>query len=388
MAKLSAKNQVHYDNTLPKLQSTDWSEVRAGIHQLAALNIPILLRHLATGISQRRGALKLKAGCWVEATVDAAHRKNAALAVAALSGKLDAVTDLDLRGYTDLPPLGRLAGLRNLTLDESVTDLSPLAGLELDALTMYNTKVIDLRPLAALKALKALNLTGATELADLTGLEQVSGLSQLQLNRTQKIQSLATLTAISGLESLQLQGSAVEDLSGLAGMAKLTVLDLQGATALRLSSSVPLPQVEKLMISNAKATDLPLLGQLPGLTWLDAENLPITSLDAIAACPLNHLNLRGCKAITSFAPLAGMAGLTYLRLWETQISDLSPLSGLTAMEYLDLDTTQISDIAPLRALAALKTLDIRRCPNLDQTISRPWSGAEIATLLARYPAPV
>ena len=387
MAKLSAKNQLHYDNALPKLQSADWSEVRAGIHQIAALNIPILLRHLATGISQRSGALKLKAD-WVETNVDAAHRRNASMTIAVLSGKLDAAAHLDLRGYTELPPLGRLTGLRTLMLDESVTDLRPLAGLALAYLAMYNTKVTDLHPLAGLKSLKSLNLTGATELADLSGLELVSGLSQLHLNRTVKLQSLATLSVSGGLESLQLQGSAVEDLSGLAGMAKLTTLDLQRSTAPRLFSAVPLPQVEKLLISNAKATDLSLLSQLPGLTWLDVENLPIASLDTIADCALVHLSLRGCKAITDFAPLARMAGLTYLRLWEAQISDLSPLSGLTALEYLDLDTTQISDIAPLRALAALKTLDIRRCPNLDQTISRPWSAAEIATLLARYPVPV
>ena len=251
MAKLSPKNQVHYDNALPKLQSADWAEVQAGIEQIAALNIPILLRHLASGISCQ-WQLKRKARCWVEVTVDAAHRKDAALWIAVASGKLDAVVSLDLRGYTRVPPLQRLVALRQLYLDPGTTDLS-------------------------------------------------------------------------------------------------------------------------------------ILAQLPNLTWLRGDLTALTSLDGIDAAPgLQHLSLRGCKKITDFTPLARLTSLTYLRLWETQIEDLSPLSGLVELTYLDLNSTPIRDIAPLHRLSKLTTLHIH-CPNLpDQSMSGPWGGAALATLLARF----
>lgn len=48
--------------------------------------------------------------------------------------------------------------------------------------------------------------------------------------------------------------------------------------------------------------------------------------------------------------------VTWLSLWENQITDISPLRRLTNLTYLDLDTNQITDVSPISGLINLTKL--------------------------------
>ena len=62
--------------------------------------------------------------------------------------------------------------------------------------------------------------------------------------------------------------------------------------------------------------------------------------------------------VSDLSPLNSLTHLTRLELWENQISDLSPLSGLTALEWLNLYDNQISNLSPLSDLTTLEWLRV------------------------------
>lgn len=131
------------------------------------------------------------------------------------------VTELSLSalGVADLSPLAALKGLRVLDVSgrwdaaagqerrSPLKDLSPLRGLPLVDLTAHHAEVEDLSPLRGMK-LEALDVTG-TRVADLGPLRGMP-LRRLSLGFT-KASSLAPLAG-APLELLDLRGSAVADL--------------------------------------------------------------------------------------------------------------------------------------------------------------------------------
>ncbi len=96
------------------------------------------------------------------------------------------------------------------------------------------------------------------------------------------------------------------------------------------------------------------------LTWLGLYNNQISDLT-----PLSGLTKLGSgwggldlsnNQISNLAPLSGLTNLTWIGLSSNQISELSPLSGLTELSGLKLDSNQISNLAPLTGLSNLQSL--------------------------------
>ncbi len=73
----------------------------------------------------------------------------------------------------------------------------------------------------------------------------------------------------------------------------------------------------------------------------------VADLDKLREFDLNNTQ------IADLAPLAGLTGLTVLRLDNTQIADLAPLAGLTGLTGLWLDGVPAIDLRPLRGLGKL-----------------------------------
>lgn len=70
----------------------------------------------------------------------------------------------------------------------------------------------------------------------------------------------------------------------------------------------------------------------------------------------NRINPLILRAIT---PIAGLANLQSLNLWNTQVSDLAPIAGLANLQFLDLRGTQVGDLTPIANLPNLQSLDLR-----------------------------
>lgn len=120
---------------------------------------------------------------------------------------------------------------------------------------------------------------------------------------------------------------------------------------------------------------------LAGLTYLDAEERNIASLEGIQYCvDLTNLAVSG-NEIIDISPLSGLTNLTRLSLGFNNISDISALSDLTTLAKLDLESNQISDICPLAGLTYLTELIASR--NNIRNIN-PLAGlAKLTTLMLR-----
>jgi hypothetical protein len=144
----------------------------------------------------------------------------------------------------DLSPLRALPRLDSLTCGGTVetqgkvTDLSPLRGLTLKSLRVYDNPVSDLSPLAGMP-LEVLDCyrTGVKDLTPLKGMP----LRELHANTTR----IADLSPLKGMKltRLGLQGTAVSDLSPLKGM-KLNGLDVSSTRVTDLSPLEGMPLKE------------------------------------------------------------------------------------------------------------------------------------------------
>ncbi|MBE9252128.1 leucine-rich repeat domain-containing protein [Dolichospermum sp. LEGE 00240] len=80
---------------------------------------------------------------------------------------------------------------------------------------------------------------------------------------------------------------------------------------------------------------------------------------------LNVAETRNCSQANQT-----LTNLTFLYLWENQISDIKPLSNLTNLTLLDLWENKISDIKPLSNLTNLTSLSLSGNKISD---IKPWS---------------
>ncbi|MGZ3218366.1 leucine-rich repeat domain-containing protein (plasmid) [Paracoccus sp. T5] len=218
----------------------------------------------------------------------------------------------DFPALDRLPPeIENLSGLQTITLDDTqVADLAPLAGLKgLQSLILLNTRVTNLAPLAGLTSLQILNLSG-TQITDLAPLWGLKGLQILNLGRT-PITDFAPLASLTGLQILTLDSTPITDLAPLAGLEGL----------------------QNLNLNDTRITDFTSLASLKGLTTLQLYDTSITDL----------------------TPLAGLKGLTTLQLYDTPITDLAPLTDLKSLKTLNLDDARIADLRPIAELDKLGT---------------------------------
>ena len=73
---------------------------------------------------------------------------------------------------------------------------------------------------------------------------------------------------------------------------------------------------------------------------------------------LRELDLSECLNIKSLNPLANLANLSVLSLWDCRLEDISGLANLTGLTKLNLSLNRIEDIAPLRGMVRLEVLNL------------------------------
>jgi hypothetical protein len=304
-----------------------------------------------------------------------AQRRTAHQIYAAAEEKIDRARDrratrLHLgerrRSLRQIPSLVGLSFLRSLTLSETgVSDLSPLADVpQLTYLNLSRTPLWDISPLAKLKELVTLDLS-YTSVADLSALAELKNLKTLGLQGSASA-DLSPLANLSKLEHLSAGNSSIKDVAPLGSLSNLRTLSLEGNTVSDLRPLRSLSKLKDLGLSRTAVVDIAPLVSLSNLEFL---NLNMTSVENISA-------------------LARVVGLQALDLSSTSVRDVKALATLNKLLMLNLDTSQVTDLLPLAELKSLITgarmrhyfgtpgnyvvsgLSFSKCPLLDPELLR------------------
>lgn len=187
-------------------------------------------------------------------------------------------------------------------------DIARLTALQ--TLRLSDTRIDEAAPLMQLRALKALELTGQSDISFAYGMPTLSELTLRQSD----VSDLTPLKSLPDLETLHLM-----DCDGLSSLAPLTEMR----------------SLKNLWFDSSRIADLASVAELSRL---------------------ESLSLSG-TAVIDISFLAGLTQLQTLWLDETRVSDLSPLAGLTRLESLYLNGTNVRDLSPLQGLP-LHTLGV------------------------------
>ena len=223
----------------------------------------------------------------------------------------------------DLELLAQCTNLRVLVLDyQQISDLSPLAQLPIEYLSLTGNEVSDLGPLTGLTELQVLDLgqnpVRATEvLAELPALREVTleatGITSVEVFRG------------SDLQSLNVRTTWVTDYTPLEECPNLTRLITGSMPEGAAKTLAGLTGLEELRLYSTPQLDLSLFRSLQRLQKVDFFGSKISHPEALADLPaLGYVNLgeTGVEEL-SFAPT--MPALTELDLRENFLTDLTPL---------------------------------------------------------------
>ncbi|MDD9962257.1 MAG: leucine-rich repeat domain-containing protein [Gammaproteobacteria bacterium] len=267
-----------------------------------------------------------------------------------------------------------IAGLGALEADDA--DISDLTGLELaTGLTKLRLGmdergnrsaqaggVADLNPLIDLEALETVGLATSPRLADLLPLAGLRNLKSLRLSGAwgsppSEVSDLRALESLP-LTQLAIRQAIVSDASPLSGLAQLESLDLANNRIVDISSLSGLSQLRSLNLWINDVSDISPLAGLSELTWLAFGYNRIADISPLAGLSkLRNIQIRS-NIIADISPLAGLSLLSYLHISENGIEDVSVLGGLAGLSNLQLNNNRIADASPLTALTGLHGLGI------------------------------
>lgn len=248
----------------------------------------------------------------------------------------------------DLALLEQCVNLKVLILDyQQISDLSPLAQLPLEYLSLTGNEVSDLSPLSGMTELQVLDL-GENPVRSVQVLADLHQLREVTLEAT-GITSVEVFAG-SGVQFLNLRGTMVGDFSPLESCSSLTRLivgELPGGAAQTLEG---LTGLEELRLYSTPDVDLNCLVQMQRLRDLDLYGSGISHPEALTLLP----------------------SLRLLNLGETGVSDLSFLTEMPVMTDVDLRNDPLTDLTPLLDCPwlTLLTLSPQHQPLVQEQLSR------------------
>ncbi len=144
---------------------------------------------------------------------------------------------------SDLNSLRMFHRLESLRLNDSTSDITPLAGLtQLKKFVLSKTNVTDISALANLTQLKLLVIREAP-LLDITPLAGLTQLKELVLSKT-NVTDISALANMTQLEKLVIREAPISDIAPLAGMTQLKELNLRNTDVTDLTPLAKLTNVE------------------------------------------------------------------------------------------------------------------------------------------------
>ena len=256
--------------------------------------------------------------------------------------------NLSSNRIVDLAPLSGLLALQLLWLSHNpIVDIAPLRGLvSCLHLSVSNTRVayVDVRGLPYFREMRSLGLAGL-------GIEDVSALAELPLEwlslAGNPISNLSPLSRLTAVRNLDLSNTGLTDIEPLAGLTNLGWLNLWNN---RITDVSPLIGMDGLSTLNLAKNVVSGVGPLKGLVnleWLDLQGNRISDVSPLWSMVDLRTLMLAENAIIDIEPLKRLVNLKRLDLQENRISDVSPLSTMQGLRTLKLEKNAISDIGPL-----------------------------------------
>ncbi len=276
---------------------------------------------------------------------------------------LTGLTGLDLSHYADAWAELHEIYENRYRRRAPVTGLTALAELPaLALLAVHSADRLDLGPLAEVTTLRTLTLiacdiAGAERLPEtpITRLEiaYAPGLTTLRLPATLRelhLRSTHDLVTLDASACTALEEIIVEDAPNLTDITTLATAAANGSPLRRVT-------LEAAMLSAVDA--------LAGIDTLEAVDLSgcaaLTSIAPLGGRPLAEIKLAGCAnlgALDGFPAALGAAELSLSGC--AALTDLTPILAATDLTTLDLrDAASVTDLAPLADLPGLRVVAIR-----------------------------
>lgn len=230
------------------------------------------------------------------------------------------------RSNVDLSIIANLDSLARVSMDScGITDISPLEGMSLAGLGLYDNQITDITTLLTITGLDDLNIR-ANPLDLAPGSDSRNVIDQLSSYVADFAHDF--LPPEPGSEIIEIPDAAL----------------LKAINAVYNYNEYPITREAMESISF-----LDLIGQDTG---------DIASLSGLEhARNLEHLTIWGSK-VSNLQPLAGLTNLRYLVLKDARIADISALAGLSDLRTLNLARNRISDISELASLMNLSSVDV------------------------------
>lgn len=237
-------------------------------------------------------------------------------------------------GNQDLELLSQCTGLRVLILDyQQISDLSPLANLPLEHLSLTGNEVSDLSPLAGMTELQVLDL-GENPVRSA---ELLSGLPNLQ-EVTLEATGITSVEAFegTGIRSLNVRTTLVDDYTPLEACPHLTRLVTGSMPAGAAETLSGLTGLEELRLYSTSQLPLTLFADLQKLKEVDFFGSGVSQPEALAKLPALRIVNLGETGVRDLSFLPSMPALTSLDLRENSLTDLTPLLECPWLEQLIL----------------------------------------------------
>ncbi len=354
----------------PTLQSPVYSEpITVG----ADATLTAISYHTVSGLVSPRLQITYKIDN-ADETIRFADPKMERMVQAALGGNralkknlLASVTDLNNAGIEGqlmtLEDLQYLPNLKSLRLVEEtmITDYTPLAGLkELTALSLTGCGLSDsdLTVIAGCTKLTELELSG-NQLTTLAPLRPLVYLEFLNV-ADNEIASSQDLAAFPLLSQLNVAANRLCELDGLQGAEELVSLTVSNNYISDLSPICKLPKLTELYLPGNTPNNIKKLSSLPQLKCLDLSGCGLTSLSVVNDCKSLTVLFATDNEIASLGTFT--LPVTELYISENPLVDLSPLQGRAELSTLEIAQTKIKDLAPLRGLPELVAIDLTGAP--------------------------
>ena len=248
--------------------------------------------------------------------------------------------------------------ISEFTVPEGVKDYTDITMMPyLRKLTIPNQTLADLKFLASLNRLEALDLTGCTFPAESLGvISQLPSITSLTISDC----SLSTISALSDVQTLtylDASKNTLRNLDPISHMTSLQEVNLMHNAVTGLESLGGLYNLETLNIAYNAVTDLGPLAGCSKLTHLDAGNNQIAQLSGIGSLPLlSYLSL-DFNQITNLSHLASCGELTELHVANNQLTDLSVIATLLKLDVLDFAYNQVAVLPNWAEGCVMRTID-------------------------------
>ena len=265
--------------------------------------------------------------------------------------------------------------------------------VEKDAENLYlSNKMLtakDMKALSSMKKLEAVYLTDCTlddEAAAAIG-TNAEGLRILCMENCTGVENYQFLSALEKLENLRIKNCGLTDSQfsaiDLSRLSELDTVDLSGnADLTNLSNLKNLAgSLYRLNVSQTGVSDFTPLSDCTSLEYLTANELGLGSLENLVGAVPSLSDLAAEQnEITDLSPLYALPGLRGLDVSGNQITDLAPLSGMEELVNLKADDNQLTSLEALVSCKSLQTISVSR--NQLETLSGLEQALRLTSLKA------